>query len=208
MPLFIILVARAIDLACRYRRPRAAVIVFAAATAGALALMNAQNFRELLMLGGPPQTAENAEMIEQALLVDRVTDSDATIGLVWVGAIPYFSRRPGVDLLGKNDRRVAHEQPHIRPKFPWWLEFYPGHNKWDYTYSIGEQAPDVVMQTWSPDPATLALLARHYEPVTLDGFTWYLRRGSPHVNRAALETELAHSSAKPRFTRFVIDERR
>ncbi len=193
MPLFMILTARAIDIACRYRSPRGAAISFAAITAGALVLINAQNFREFLMLAVPPQTDANAEMIEQALLLDRVTDSSATIGVVLAGAIPYFSRRPGIDLLGKNDRKVAHEQPHIRPNYSWWWEFSPGHNKWDYAYSIGEQAPDVLMQIWSPDRADVALLESRYEPVKLDGFTWYLRRGSPHINRDALGRELAHS---------------
>jgi len=145
-------------------------------------------------------------MVEQALLVDHVTYSGATIGLVWAGTIPYFAHRPGIDLLGRNDRKIAHEQPHIRAQYRWWLEFWPGHNKWDYGYSIGEQAPDVVMQTWSPDPATLALLATRYEPVTLDGFTWYLRRGSPLINREALKTESARSIAQPRSTSFIIDE--
>lgn len=49
------------------------------------------------------------------------------------------------------------------------------------------------MQIWRPDPADVALLESRYEPVKLDGFTWYLRRGSPHINRDALGRELAHS---------------
>ena len=204
MPLFMILTARAIDLACQYRSARASAIAFGVATAGALALINAQNFREFLMLAVPPQTDENAEMVEQALLVSRVTDSDATLGLVWAGIIPYFSYRPGIDLLGKSDRKIAHEQPHMRPNYSWWREFWPGHNKWDYAYSIGEQDPDVMMQIWRPDLATLALLTSRYEPVKLDGYTWYLRRGSPHINLDALERELSHSSSKQRLTGFVI----
>jgi hypothetical protein len=208
MPLFMILAAHAIDLTCRNYGGQAARIGFAALTAGALALINAQNFREFLMLNVPPQTDENAEMVEQALLLDRVTGSDATIGLIWAGIVPYFARRPAIDLFGKNDRKIAHEPPHIRSKYSWWLEFWPGHNKWDYAYSIGEQAPDVLMQPWNPDPPTLALLASHYEMVSLDGFPWYLRRGSPHINREALKIEIAHSGAKPRFIRSVIDSNR
>lgn len=206
MPLFMILAARTIDRAWRDCSRRAGSISFAAVTALALVLINVQNLREFLMLAAPPQTDENAEVIEQALLVDRVTDSDATIGLVWAGIIPYLSRRPAIDLLGKTDRKVAHERAHIRPTHSWWLEFWPGHNKWDYAYSIGEQGPDMLMPMPSPDPATRALLASRYEPVTLDGFTWYLRRGSPHLNREALETEIARSSAKPRFTGSAINE--
>jgi len=208
MPLFMILVARAIDVTFLNRRGRAGAIGFAAVTAGALLLIKAQNLREFLMLAPPPQTAENVEMIEQGLLVSRVTDLDATIGLIWAGTIPYFSRRDGIDFLGKTDPKVAHQQSHIRPKFFWWLEFWPGHNKWDYAYSIGERAPDVVMQLWSPDPATLALLVSRYEQVRLDGFTWYLRRDSTHINHEALKMEIAQSVDRTRITRFVINERR
>jgi arabinofuranosyltransferase len=207
IPLFMILVARTLDLAFQ-SRSRATAIGFAIVTVGSLVLINAQNFPEFLMLAAPPQTAENAEMIEQALLVGRVTDSDATLGLIWAGTIPYFACRQGIDFLGKNDPQIAHEQSHIRPELFWWVEFWPGHNKWDYAYSIGEKTPDVVMQLWSPDRATLALLASSYELVRLDGFTWYLHRGSTHINHEALKIEIAHSIDQPRFTRFVINERR
>jgi len=208
MPLFMLLVARAIDLAFQSRSGWAPAIGFAAVTAGALMLVNAQNLPEFLMLAAPPQTPDNLEMIEQALLVDRVTESDATLGLIWAGAIPYFANRPGIDFLGKNDPKIAHQRSHVRPEYPWWLEFWPGHNKWDYAYSIGGQAPDAVMQVWSPDAATLALLASRYEPVRLDGFTWYLRRDSMNIKRDALSTEIAHSIDQPRANHFIVNERK
>jgi hypothetical protein len=46
-----------------------------------------------------------------------------------------------LDLLGKNDVRIAHSSPHG--------SFFPGHNKWDYNYSIGELHPDVIFQTFT-----------------------------------------------------------
>jgi hypothetical protein len=47
------------------------------------------------------------------------------------------------DLLGKNDTRIARSAPHG--------DFFPGHNKWDYDYSIGEVRPDVIFQTFTQE---------------------------------------------------------
>ena len=44
-----------------------------------------------------------------------------------------------VDLLGKSDPVIAR----IAPTGP----LYPGHNKYDYDYSVGQLQPDVVVRT-------------------------------------------------------------
>ncbi|GAC1452928.1 MAG: hypothetical protein PVSMB1_00940 [Gemmatimonadaceae bacterium] len=72
----------------------------------------------------------------------EATAADAKIAVTWAGAIPYFSHRPSIDLLGKSDRVIARRQR--QPT----IAFYPGHDKWDYPYSIGELRPDVVAELW------------------------------------------------------------
>jgi arabinofuranosyltransferase len=80
----------------------------------------------------------------------RVTDARATIAVTWAGAVPYFSHRHTIDLLGKADPVVARSRPHPGG-------FYPGHTKWDYGYSIGRLRPDVVTFVLrGADRATLA----------------------------------------------------
>ena len=59
------------------------------------------------------------------------------------GATPYFCDRPFLDLLGKSDRHIAR----LPPAGP----FLPGHNKWDYRYSIGELRPDVVNRIFNEE---------------------------------------------------------
>jgi peptidoglycan/LPS O-acetylase OafA/YrhL len=54
------------------------------------------------------------------------------------GATPYFAERPTEDLLGKNDRHVA--------KLPPRGVFSPGHDKWDYEYSLGKQSSQLVVE--------------------------------------------------------------
>src|SRR5262249_55824574 len=75
---------------------------------------------------------------QYGLALRRATADDASVAVSWAGAIPYFSRRPSVDLLGKSDPVVA-----MRPRQAS-AGFEPGHDKWDYEYSIRQLRPDVV----------------------------------------------------------------
>lgn len=68
---------------------------------------------------------------------------DAVVATVWAGVPAYYMRQPMFDLLGKNDTRIARSTPHG--------DFFPGHNKWDYDYSIGEVRPDVIFQTFTQE---------------------------------------------------------
>ena len=45
--------------------------------------------------------------------------------------------------------------------------FIPGHNKWDYNYSIGELRPDVVLAMWQHTGRDVDNLTRWgYKPIT------------------------------------------
>jgi hypothetical protein len=68
------------------------------------------------------------------------TEVGARIATIWAGVPAYYSHRTMLDLLGKNDTFIATSAPHG--------DFFPGHNKWDYDYSIGELQPDVIFQTF------------------------------------------------------------
>jgi hypothetical protein len=105
------------------------------------------------------------------------TGAQASLAVVTAGALGYYSERPCIDLLGKADPHIAHGPARI--------EYYrAGHNKWDYRYSIAELRPDVVAQLWRLDDAELALIeAAGYERLAPAVF---VRRDSPHVDRAAL----------------------
>jgi arabinofuranosyltransferase len=89
-----------------------------------------------------------------ALALRAATAEDASIAVVWAGAIPYFSHRPAVDLLGKSDRIVATlaRQPAVG--------FLPGHDKWDYAYSIGQLRPDVVAELWDASDEDIKAMDR------------------------------------------------
>jgi len=110
-----------------------------------------------------------------------VTQKRAVIAVVWAGATAYYSRRPMVDLLGKSDRVIA--------KVPPIGDLHPGHNKYDYEYSIKQLQPDVVFQLWGKNEADVQKLKewgyilRCHEGV---GAAWY-RAGSSLVNWSLLD---------------------
>lgn len=90
------------------------------------------------------------------LIIREETSPQTTVAVVGAGNTPYFSHRPSIDLLGKNDTFVARS----RPKFsglPGWRTtgFWPGHNKWDFDHSIGGLRPDLVTLHWTATPAEL-----------------------------------------------------
>jgi hypothetical protein len=77
---------------------------------------------------------------KQGVYLNEIADEKAVIATVWAGAPAYYSKRAMIDLLGKSDRKIASRKPVG--------DINPGHNKWDYNYSIGSLRPDVVFQLW------------------------------------------------------------
>lgn len=88
-------------------------------------------------------THNNLFVTESVETVRDTTKAGATVGTIWAGVPAYYSHRTMLDLLGKNDTFIATSAPHG--------DFFPGHNKWDYNYSIGKLRPDVIFQTYDRD---------------------------------------------------------
>jgi hypothetical protein len=104
----------------------------------------------LLVISGMPwyRWAENNGPLLQSdirraragLALATFTAADATIAVHAAGQIPYYSQRQSIDLLGLNDPVIAHG--------PRRTAFYPGHDKWNYEYSLGELKPDLIADNW------------------------------------------------------------
>ncbi|MEX2160770.1 MAG: hypothetical protein WD751_02555 [Anaerolineales bacterium] len=115
------------------------------------------------------------------LSLRSVTTEDATIAVVTAGNIPYFSERPAIDLLGKNDPVIAHGPARINSSLFEPGNYRPGHNKWDYAYSIGVLQPDVVAQIWEGTDEEAAPYLANYELYVIDGIPYYFRLDSPNI---------------------------
>jgi len=119
-----------------------------------------------------------ASVLDRDRALDDLTTADARIAVAAAGTL-YFLDRPGVDVLGKNDYTLARAPVHWSFR-RFGAGYASGHMKWDYAYSIGTLAPDVVAELWRyPEDAAPYLQA--YEPRLIRGETLYFRRGSPRI---------------------------
>jgi arabinofuranosyltransferase len=93
---------------------------------------------------GPAYVDYDRAATQVGLCLRKNTEPDARIAYTWAGAMPYYADRFGIDLLGKMDAYIANSKPQI--------DFQPGHNKWDYAYSIDAHRPDIVLQLFRAKP--------------------------------------------------------
>jgi hypothetical protein len=136
---------------------------------------------------------ENHEEVELALLLRKITAPDAKIAVARAGTIPYFSDRDSTDLLGKTDRHIAHQNMRIFAS-GWHrlIEFRPGHMKFDYSYSIGQQRPDVIAQLGEHGKEAWPYLQKYYRGVRVRGKCLYMRASSVNVLWENLLAEACH----------------
>ncbi len=90
------------------------------------------------LAAGYEQRLETVHQTRLAVLIEAASPADASIAVSWAGTIPYLTDRPAIDLLGKSDPVIA-RGARARDRFA------PGHDKWDYDYSIGRLQPDIVV---------------------------------------------------------------
>ena len=158
----------------------------------ALALISLLNFNAIRgpvaladwwLIFPPLHVNDNRESVNTALLLKEITNDQARIAVVWAGAIPYFSDRYSVDLLGKNDREIAHGNARVSSGLSRFIDFYPGHGKWDYSYSIGQLRPDIVVSLWGEEGGEEArpYLDRDYSKTVIQEVTLYLLNGSENI---------------------------
>jgi arabinofuranosyltransferase len=136
------------------------------------------NMKDLLLFNSPPHVENNKTMVERALLIKQITTPEAAIAVTWAGAIPYFSERKTVDILGKTDKTIARmemRQSSGRDRFKYFL---PGHLKYDYSYSIGQLQPDAVLQFWGDLQEAEPYINGKYTKLVAIDKVFYLKNGS------------------------------
>lgn len=143
------------------------------------------SFQKWSTIKRPIFVTGNEKHTQMGLLVHSLTTEDASIAVVSAGAITYFSERTSIDLLGKADKVIAQGEPRSLKGISDDVDFRPGHNKWDYAYSIGELRPDLVVQLWSnPEEAEPYLV--EYSLIKVGEYRMYFRDGSPDIRWDAI----------------------
>ena len=120
---------------------------------------------------------------EIATILSAITRLEASIGVFWAGAIPYYTGRYSVDFLGKCDEVISRLTPDTSQRFQWNKSMFtrPGHNKYDLNYSIKKLMPDYVqgLQYYHHDLRNLA--EDRYTLIANGRVGLYLKKDSPNV---------------------------
>jgi hypothetical protein len=138
---------------------------------------------QLTLAQRPYGAAEFQERnVRVGLELERLCTPDARVGVVYAGALVYYSGLRGVDFLGKSDPIIARLRPDLTLGFDG-LPTTPGHNKYDLRYSIEVLAPDVLeIVKWGHDDET-SFVRAHY--AAHDGL-WF-KKDSPRVRWELLD---------------------
>jgi hypothetical protein len=137
------------------------VAVITAVLAAVTALMGGYDFFQ-----GP---GNESILTNGGLILEEATLPDTLVGVFWAGTLPYFAHRPSVDMLGKNDAYIARLPANEG-------SFKPGHNKFDYDYSLARLQPDLLVS-----PLSLAVVA---DPRV---FSFYLTGDDAYAGRLFLD---------------------
>ncbi len=143
---------------------------------------NAFFLPEIVFYDRPFYVSANQHNVNTALALQEITTSDATAGVLWAGAIPYFSERRGIDFLGKSDRHIAKLPPDLSGKVSANdIKKTPGHNKYDLSYSIKKLRPTFVQEFKWGDQDLSSWAETSYVKVEYKGMRLYLLKNSPAV---------------------------
>lgn len=112
-------------------------------------------------------------------LIEQGTDENAVVAAHAVGQVSYYSQRNIIDLLGKSDEFIATTPPAA--------PFQPGHNKWNYDYSILELQPDMIADEMTGDLRRFLETHTHAYDRLPNGI--WIRRDSALVNTSVLSRD-------------------
>lgn len=126
--------------------------------------------------------------VRTGLALRDLTSPDAKIAGP-AGAESYFADRYCVDILGKTDRHIAHQKSIIYDPEDY---FRPGHNKFDFFYSIVICQPDIVTyisKTFLDSQEKRQYFVEHYDRFEFQGYNTdkeliFCRKNSPKLNWA------------------------
>jgi len=132
----------------------------------------------------PDYVAGGDRNLQIALALQKVTKPNASIAVVGAGTIPYLlPDRYAIDILGKADPYIAHQNVRTPMGIPDIPNMRPGHMKWDYAYTFGELKPDVIVSIWENTSEEAAPYLEDYIFATIaERIKVYVRKDSPNIN--------------------------
>jgi hypothetical protein len=94
--------------------------------------------------GKPTSFADQAELIDKAVLSMRLFGPGKTSHMAWAGTYPYYVEGKMIDALGKSDIAVARYP--VDESIAWdGMKGVPGHSKYDFRDTILKRSPDIIV---------------------------------------------------------------
>jgi hypothetical protein len=131
----------------------------------------------------PDYVAGSDTNLTTALALRAVATPDATIAVLGAGTIPYLLPEYTVlDILGKTDPVIAHQPVRTPMSIEDIPDMRPGHMKWDYARTFGEQQPDVIVSIWPGTSEEAApYLVNYVQGLIAPRIKVYLLQDSPNI---------------------------
>ena len=139
------------------------------------------NLAGFVFINLPPNVEGNREMVEYSQIVREISTDDARVAVTWAGALPYFSERYTVDMLGKTDKFIAHEEMRQGKGLKKLVYFYPGHLKYNYEYSIRQKKPDIIVQFWGDIDEATPYIRNKYTKLIVGDWFFYILNNSKNI---------------------------
>jgi hypothetical protein len=133
-------------------------IGYTALTGLCMASLIGVHYPHALLIEPPQMVPDNVMNVRLAIAVERITDPSAKLAVTYAGVVPYFTRRPCHDTLGKCDPHIARLR--VREG-----DDRPGHNKFDMEWTLYQVRPDIVLHAFRAGDAKLDA---HYRPVRVE----------------------------------------
>ena len=129
--------------------------------------------------------------IQLGLSINKISNKNAIVAEVAAGVIPYFFDHKYIDLLGKNDKFIAKGKMRqfeknkdlfkynnvLNSKYTF---FYPGHLKWDYSYSLGKFKPDIIVDLWGNKREAIPFL-KGYSTIYVNKIRLIVKNNSKNI---------------------------
>lgn len=159
------------------------LLIFCTIVLGVNFIVSNERFLRQMVFKVPIFSTEYNEInTKYALALKEISDEEATVGVIWAGAVPYFSERDGIDFLGKSDRYISRVKPNLNwSTAEWGMKTYPGHNKYDLKYSILELRPDFIERPDWFDQYVGTDPSYNYRVHVYKGVSFYVRSDSSHT---------------------------
>ncbi len=146
-------------------------------------ISNKDFYKELLFLEKPYQVQDNQHNVSTALILSYILKPNASIAVVWAGAIPYYAQFKAIDILGKSDAYIAGLSPDVSGSVSWnHMKSVPGHNKYDLNYSILEKRPTYTERIKWGQQNVFNKVKGIYYSLKLGNMTFFLLKNSKDID--------------------------